>query len=217
MKNLDFLRKAVFTLLLLPAIIWVGKTQTITGDWNGVLDLEGISLQIVLHIKQVENGFQATMDSPDQDAFDIPLDTLTLESGKLEFIFNSAGAKYAGIVDESFTNIKGTFSQGGQDLPLAFQRGKIKPPENSITYIKEIYTKKEVYIPMRDGVRLFTSIYTPNYTTQLHPVLMNRTPYNAESSEDGFNFFLLAFIDYVKEGYIFVFQDVRGKYMSEGE
>ncbi|MQY79205.1 MAG: X-Pro dipeptidyl-peptidase, partial [Bacteroidetes bacterium] len=86
-----------------------------------------------------------------------------------------------------------------------------------MAYIKEIYTKKEVYIPMRDGVRLFTSVYIPNDTTQLHPILMYRTPYNAERSEDSFNFFLLAFIDYVKEGYIFVFQDVRGKYMSEGE
>lgn len=217
MKKLFFLRKTVFALILLLAIIWEGKAQTITGDWNGVLDMEGISLQIILHIKQVENGFQATMDSPDQNTFDIPLDTLTLESRQLEFIFKRAGAKYVGIVDESFTNIKGTFSQSGQNLPLEFQREKIKPPENSMAYIKENYTKKEAYIPMRDGVRLFTSVYIPKDSTQLHPILMYRTPYNAERSEDGFNFFLLSFIDYVKEGYIFVFQDVRGKYMSEGE
>ncbi len=214
---MKILRTAVFTLILLPVIILGGKTQTITGDWNGIIDLEGVSIQVVIHIEQVENGFKATMDSPDQNAFDIPLDTLTLKSRQLEFILKNAGAKYIGVVDESFTNIKGTFSQGGQNLPLEFQRGKIKPPENSMAYIKEIYTKKEVYIPMRDGVRLFTSVYTPNDTTQLHPILMNRTPYNAERSEDGFSFFLLAFIDYVREGYIFVFQDVRGKYMSEGE
>jgi len=217
MKKLHFLRKAVFTLIFLPVIIGEGKTQTITGDWNSVLDMEGISIQVIIHIKQVQNGFQATMDSPDQNSFDIPLDTLTFESWQLEFTLMSAGAKYAGVVDESFTNIQGTFFQGGQNWPLNFQREKIKPPENSMAYIKDIYTKKEVYIPMRDGVRLFTSVYTPKDTTQLHPILMNRTPYNAERSEDSFNFFLLSFIDYVKEGYIFVFQDVRGKYMSEGE
>jgi len=217
MKKLHFLRKAVFALIFLLTIIGEGKTQTITGDWNGIVDLEGISLQIILHIKQVENGFQATMDSPDQNSFDIPLDTLTFESRQLEFMLKSAGAKYTGVVDESFTNIKGTFSQSGQNLPLEFQREKIKPPENSMAYIKEIYTKKEIYIPMRDGVRLFTSIYTPKDTTQSFPILMYRTPYNAEPSEEGFNFFLLILMDYIKEGYIFVFQDVRGKYLSEGE
>lgn len=91
MNNLNFFRKAVFILILLPAIVLGGKTQTITGDWNGLLDLEGVSIQVIIHIKQVENGFQATMDSPDQNAFDIPLDTLTFESRQLEFILRVQG------------------------------------------------------------------------------------------------------------------------------
>ncbi len=98
-----------------------------------------------------------------------------------------------------------------------FRKKEIETPRNSIAYIKQAYTKKEVYIPMRDSVRLFTSVYMPKDTTELHPILMYRTPYNAERSEEEFNFFLLLCLDYVNEGYIFVFQDVRGKYMSEGE
>lgn len=84
-------------------------------------------------------------------------------------------------------------------------------------YIKSHYNKREVMIPMRDGVRLFTSIYTPKDTTRTYPVLMKRTPYScapygADQMVHTFQNMYLA-----KEGYIFVFQDVRGKFMSEGE
>jgi uncharacterized protein len=86
-------------------------------------------------------------------------------------------------------------------------------------YFKEHYIKKEVYVPMRDGVKLFTSIYTPKDNTEKHPFLMTRTPYSCSPyGEDKYaaiwNGYRAA---YVKENYIFVMQDVRGRYMSEGE
>jgi len=86
----------------------------------------------------------------------------------------------------------------------------------SLHDIKEVYQKKEVYIPMRDGVKLFTSIYTPKDSEGTHPILMVRTPYNVEPNEEGLNLFLLRKGAYIKDRYIFVFQDVRGRYMSEG-
>jgi len=83
--------------------------------------------------------------------------------------------------------------------------------------LKKKYDKKEVYITMRDGIRLFTSIYTPKNTSVTHPILMIRTPYNIESGgPDNFNFFMQGYSRYVEEEYIMVFQDVRGRYMSEG-
>lgn len=83
--------------------------------------------------------------------------------------------------------------------------------------LKQKYDKLEVYITMRDGVRLFTSIYTPKNTSVFHPVLINRTPYNIEpGGSDNFNFFMQLYRRYAEEEYIMVFQDVRGKYMSEG-
>lgn len=91
------------------------------------------------------------------------------------------------------------------------------PAEGSAEWIRERLDKKEVYIPMRDGVRLFTSIYTPKDTTQSYPILITRTPYNIEGGgPEGINRHLFQRINLIKEGYIFVFQDVRGKYMSEG-
>jgi len=84
--------------------------------------------------------------------------------------------------------------------------------------VKERYTKTEIYITMRDGVRLFTSIYTPKNTQVPHPVLLNRTPYNIEpGGPSGYNFSMFLYKRFTDDDYIMVFQDVRGKYMSEGE
>ncbi len=81
------------------------------------------------------------------------------------------------------------------------------------------YTKKEVYITMRDGIRLFTSVYVPKDSTEAHPILMTRTPYScAPYGENKFSTFWNWYIkEYLKEGYIIVIQDVRGRWMSEGE
>ena len=72
------------------------------------------------------------------------------------------------------------------------------------------YTSREVFIPMRDGAKLFTIIYQREDTGN-HPILFVRTPYSA-------GFYLLSNLNrYVSKGYIIVVQDVRGKFMSEGE
>src|SRR6185369_7083047 len=81
------------------------------------------------------------------------------------------------------------------------------------------YKKKEVYITMRDGIRLFTSIYMPKDTATTHPILITRTPYSCEPyGEDKWAPFWQFYLkEYLKEGYIMVKQDVRGRWMSEGE
>ena len=84
--------------------------------------------------------------------------------------------------------------------------------------LKQKYDKQEVYITMRDGIRLFTSIYTPKNKSVAHPVLLNRTPYNIEpGGPNSFNFYMQLYNRYTDDEYIMAFQDVRGKYMSEGE
>ena len=81
------------------------------------------------------------------------------------------------------------------------------------------YQKTERYISMRDGVKLFTSIYVPVDSTEKHPVLLTRTPYScAPYGENNYRtFWKNHYNRYLKENYIMVIQDVRGKYMSEGE
>jgi len=79
------------------------------------------------------------------------------------------------------------------------------------------YTKKEVYITMRDSVRLYTSIYTPKDTSINYPVLISRTTYSCRPyGEDNIPEHIMYNPDLVAKGYIFIFQDVRGRWMSEG-
>lgn len=85
-------------------------------------------------------------------------------------------------------------------------------------YIKANYTKREISIPVRDGVKLFTAIYEPKDRSQKYPILLNRTPYTvAPYGPENFRTQLGPNALFAREGYIFVYQDVRGRWMSEGE
>ena len=91
-------------------------------------------------------------------------------------------------------------------------------PETPEFDVKEHYTKYEYRIPMRDGVHLFTSVYVPKDTSRAYPFLIDRTPYSVGPySVDQYRTNLGPSPDFEKSGYIFVFQDVRGRYMSEGK
>jgi len=89
--------------------------------------------------------------------------------------------------------------------------------ENKTNYASENYTKKEVHIRMRDGVELFTTIYAPKDVSKKYPILMQRTPYScAPYGESEFKKIISPSETMMKEGYIVVYQDVRGRYMSDG-
>ena len=84
-------------------------------------------------------------------------------------------------------------------------------------YIKKNYTKSEVMIPMRDGVKLFACIYEPKDKKQKYPIMFDRTPYSVGPyGRDNYKGSLGPDELFAREGYIFVYQDVRGRYMSEG-
>lgn len=83
--------------------------------------------------------------------------------------------------------------------------------------VKNHYTKQEVVIPMRDGIKLHTTIYSPKDTSKKYPILITRTPYSSRPyGEDKFRFLLGPNEYLMKQGNIFVYQDVRGRWMSEG-
>src|SRR6266702_4493144 len=81
--------------------------------------------------------------------------------------------------------------------------------------VKEHYTKYEYRIAMRDGVRLFTAVYVPKDESKSYPFLINRTPYSvAPYGVDQYRTQLGPSPEFDKAGYIFVNQDVRGRFMS---
>ena len=84
--------------------------------------------------------------------------------------------------------------------------------------VKAHYTKSEHQIPMRDGVKLFTSVYSPKDKSQTYPIMLNRTPYSVSPyGLEEYRTDVGPSELFQKEKYIFVYQDVRGRFMSEGE
>ena len=76
------------------------------------------------------------------------------------------------------------------------------------------FTVRDEMIPMRDGVKLFTKIFVPKNQTGPLPIVFRRTPYGIDGAAGSFVRYYKALVD---EGYIFVFQDIRGKFKSEGQ
>src|SRR5579875_2982237 len=104
------------------------------------------------------------------------------------------------------------FAASNSDIPQKF-----KPPCTGCDYVK-----REVMIPMRDGVKLYTVIVVPKGAKNA-PIVLTRTPYNAakraKRNDSPHMLSLLPESDdiFVEGGYIRVYQDVRGKYGSEGD
>jgi len=83
--------------------------------------------------------------------------------------------------------------------------------------VRDHYTKTEVSIAMRDGTKLYTVIFAPKDASKSYPILMERTPYSVPYGPDNFPGSLGPSGQFAESGYIVVYQDVRGRYMSEGE
>ena len=85
-------------------------------------------------------------------------------------------------------------------------------------WVREHYSKTELMIPMRDGIRLYTAVYAPRDRSLEFPILLFRTPYSAgQYGSDSYRPLLGPSAEFDRAGYLFVFQDVRGKFRSEGE
>ncbi|HMI51589.1 MAG TPA: CocE/NonD family hydrolase [Candidatus Saccharimonadales bacterium] len=83
--------------------------------------------------------------------------------------------------------------------------------------LSQLFDKREVMIAVRDGVKLHTEIYTPKSFTTALPIIFERTPYGISAPDKGYSPSLYRYSDMFAEGYIFVFQDIRGRYGSEGK
>jgi len=102
-------------------------------------------------------------------------------------------------------------------LPVARVWTRTRSDATAEFNVKEHYTKYEFRIPMRDGKLLFTAVYVPKDSSRSYPFMINRTPYSvAPYGVDQYRKTLGPSDEFQRAGYIFVFQDVRGRNMSEG-
>ena len=100
------------------------KPSDIDGIWSGTLDTGAITLRIVFHITNTEDGLTATMDSPDQNAKGLPVTAVTRSGSSLILELKQVGGKFEGKINNDLTVIDGTWTQGGASLPLTLKRVK---------------------------------------------------------------------------------------------
>jgi hypothetical protein len=100
----------------------VPKPSDIDGDWEGTLTAGGASLRAVFHIVTFEDGMTATMDSPDQGTSGIPVGSVRRTGTKLELEMKQLAGGFSGTIDAGLTTIDGTWTQGGNNLPLVLKR-----------------------------------------------------------------------------------------------
>jgi hypothetical protein len=127
MKNQKEVFKSRISVLLigfLLAVFFTGGTfsqdQDITGQWNGVLSIQGINLRLVFHINKTADGYTSTMDSPDQGAVGIPVATTTFDDSKVSLAVPNIGLLYEG--EFKTDSIVGTFRQGTISVPMTLKR-----------------------------------------------------------------------------------------------
>ena len=107
----------------------------------------------------------------------------------------------------------------GGVLDLFAGSGRIRQQDGQAAEIRGRYSKHEYRIPMRDGTKLFTEVYSPKDASpaRTYPFLIERTPYSvAPYGADNYARRLGPAPGFVSDGFIFVYQDVRGRYQSEG-
>jgi uncharacterized protein len=110
-----------------PAVAQVTTTAPATagslaGDWSGALDVQGFQLRLVLHVKSEGGTTTATLDSLDQEAFGIPVSAIARNGETMTFKVDVVGGDYSGAVSADGKTVAGTWSQGGNSLPLVLKR-----------------------------------------------------------------------------------------------
>ena len=117
------MKKILLILTAFLALTFV-KAQEISGTWNGVLEIQGIQLPLVIHLEEGADGFTGTMDSPDQGATGIEITSVSYDTPNLKFEVTPMAISYSGDLREGGV-IEGTFTQMGQSLPLNFSRNAV--------------------------------------------------------------------------------------------
>lgn len=143
------MKKVTLTLVILVASL-SAYAQDITGDWYGLLKVQGLQLRLVFHITGIGDSLKASLDSPDQNALGIPVTSTSLENDVLKMTVTNLAIEYTGTLDKD-SIVGGTFKQGGQSFPMNLSRA---PVEKGVTTRPQ--EPKKPY-PYREEEVIFTN------------------------------------------------------------
>jgi hypothetical protein len=192
---------------------------TAAGTWGGTGTLpNGMKLGIAIALKGGgPEAWTGTFSVPEQGAKDLPLADIKVEGRKISFGVPMVPGNFSmsGEVSADGNAFNGMIRQAGNEMPFSLVRGQA--PAATPNPVEQRYTKREVMIPMRDGVKLFTSIYVPKDASKPRPILLQRTPYSVGPyGADKFRRGVGPSPLFLDQDYIVAYQDVRGRFMSEG-
>jgi len=213
MKNLFVL----FISLCLSTVLL--SAQDITGSWNGSLDIAGNELRIVFNIEKSGSAFSATMDSPDQGATGIPVDTVIFNDPVIKFSIKKIGFEYKGELGEDGA-ITGQMTQFGNSFPLNLSKGKViierpQEPKEPFSYLME-----EVNFENPDDNIVLSGTLTLPQNTGPFPAIVliaGSGPNNRDEEVFGHKPFLVLSDYLTKQGIVVLRYDKRGCGKSEGD
>ncbi len=213
--------KKYLTLLLALAALTGLMAQDLTGDWHGMLDVGGQKLRIVFHISVAEAGLSATMDSPDQSSFDLPVSKVSFVDPRLELALDIAAITYTAELREGI--LVGTFKQGGFEAPMDMRREALEPP----VYVRPqeprepfSYLIEEVVFPNPEaGIKLAGTLTLPEGEGPFPAVVMisGSGPQNRDEELMGHKPFWVIADHLTNNGIAVLRYDDRGVGGSEGD
>jgi fermentation-respiration switch protein FrsA (DUF1100 family) len=208
----------IFMTLILS--LSLAEAQDISGEWNGVLSVQGLQLRLVFHLTKNGEGWTATMDSPDQGATDIPVTRVSFENLNLVISLDNLKAEYLGTLKGD--TIKGTFRQSGMSFPVDLSRGKpvikavVRPQEPKEPY--PYYTEEVTFENQKDSITLAGTLSLPQKEGKFPAVVLITGSGAQNRNEEVFGhkpFLVLA--DYLTRKGIAVLRfDDRGTSKSKG-
>lgn len=157
--------------------VWAqgGPKTSVEGIWQGLLKAGSLELRVVFKIKAAEDGaLEATLDSPDQGATNIPVDEVRVENGRLSLKIEQLRLSYEGQINEAGTEIQGQLTQAGMTFPLDLKRVEKAPEIRRPQEPKKPYPYDEeevVYTNPQDGVKLAATLTLPR-TEGPHPAVV---------------------------------------------
>ena len=202
----------------------LGYSQSVLGDWNGILNIQGTQLRIVFHISETGGTYTATLDSPDQKAFGIPAGETTFAENNLEIKLPNLAAQYKGKYDAAAQVVDGTFSQGGATFSLKLTREEqekqeLKRPQNPVApfpYAQEDVTYDN---PAAQGVTLAGTLTLPKGDGPFPAVILisGSGPQNRDEELLGHKPFLVIADHFTRNGIAVLRFDDRGVGQSTGD
>lgn len=193
----------------------------ITGEWNGVLSVQGMKLRLVFHISKADNGYSATMDSPDQGARNIAMTDVKFENNNLKMELKAAQIIYSGIYNNS-DSIKGTFMQAGQKFTMDLSRKAVaveKPVRSQDPAQPYPYVSEDIkFENSKDNVVLAGTFTKPKGDGKYPVVILisGSGPQNRNEELLGHKPFLILSDFLTRNGIAVLRYDDRGSFASTG-